>query len=119
MSAGARAVRALSAAIDRRDWDALADLLAPGFTCTYLHTGERLDAEGYLRLNREYPGGPWSFDCQDVVAHGDRAAAHARVGDGTQTYHVALFVTASDDRLLDLVELWTDAVTPAPGHRPA
>ncbi len=115
----AQVLQEVASRIDQRDSDGLAALLAPGFGCRYVHTGETFDAEGWVRLNREYPG-TFSFTCEDSVACGDRAAGLARVSGGGQTHHVAMFLTVRDGLATDLVEVWTDGLTdPPPERRPA
>lgn len=42
--------------IDAHDWDALATLLHPDFTCRLVHTGEVFDRDQWVRLNADYPG---------------------------------------------------------------
>jgi hypothetical protein len=109
-------------AIDAHRWDDLAPLLDDDFTCRYVHTGETYGKDAWVRLNAEYPG----FEhlvVEDLVASGDRAVARCHVTGYVDTqlmhYQVASFVTAADDLITDLVELWTDVGQPAPeGTRP-
>jgi ketosteroid isomerase-like protein len=105
-------------AIDGRDWDALEALLDEGFRCTYVHTGEVLDRAAYVALNRDYPGA-WRFEPVDEVVAGDRACALARVSDGGETHHVAMFLTVRDGRVSELVEVWAELVEPVAERRPA
>lgn len=111
------ALRALTDAVAAQDWDGLAGLLAADFSCRYLHTGETLDGEAYVRLNREYPGS-WSLVLQDALADGDRAAGWARVSDGVETYHVAMFLRVRDGAVQELVEVWADPAVPPTDRRP-
>ena len=101
----------LSDTIDAQDWAALADLLAPDFEGHYVHTGEDFDRDGFVALNRDYPGS-WRFIHEEIVDAGDRAVLRARVTDGRETYYVATFATAAGGRLSSLVEVWTDSVKP-------
>lgn len=112
----------LAAAIDAHDWDALPGLLHPGFTCRYVHTGERFDGPAWVRLNAEYPGFQ-SFTLEDAIGHGDRAAGRGHVVgvvDGAeQHFEVASFLTLDDGLIRDLVEVWTDVdQAPPEGSRP-
>ena len=94
--------------IDARDWASLRDLLAPGFTAHFVHTGQTFDRDGWVAFNSDYPG-HWRFRWEDVVVAGDRGAGRARVSNGEQTFHVASFVTVDPDGLIgELVEVWTD-----------
>ncbi|WP_182523456.1 VOC family protein [Nocardioides dongkuii] len=118
MDADLRAVETLtrfSDALETRDWEGLAALLAPGFNAHLLHTGETFDRDGFVAFNRDYPG-DWSLTREDVVAAGSRGVLRSRVRDDRATYHAASFATLDHDgRILDLVEVWTDAVTGAAG----
>ena len=93
---------------DTQQWDKIQDLLDPAVQIRYVHTGEELDAESYVRLNREYPG-RWHAAVHDMVGNGDRAVSRTRVHDGDQTFWVASFVTTRNGRITELVEVWTDA----------
>lgn len=103
--------------IDAQDWDAMAALLAPDFEARYVHTGEVLDGEAMVRLNREYPG-RWHTEIEDLVSSGQRAVSRAVITGGGQTFHVASFATARSGLLVSLVELWTDGAADPPEHRP-
>lgn len=103
-------------AIAARDWDGLADLLAPGFSARLVHTGETFDRDGFVAFNRDYPG-PWAFHREDVVGSGATGVLRARVEVGTTAYHVASFGTVDGSgALVDLVEVWTDAVATGGGQ---
>jgi len=115
------AVQVLSdlwALTDAQQWDKIADLLDPSVRVRYVHTGELLDAESYLRINRDYPG-RWHAAVHDMVGDGDRAASCTRIYDGEQTYWVGSFATTRNGRITDLVEVWTDAGQQPPPGRPA
>ncbi len=95
-------------AIDARDWSALRGLLAPGFSASFVHTGQRFDAEEWVAFNSDYPG-HWRFRWEDVVVAGDRGVGRARVSDDQQVFHVASFVTIDAEGLVsELVEVWTE-----------
>src|SRR5690606_19818831 len=106
--------------IDAQDWAGLAALLAPDFRARYVHTGEEFDRDGFVALNRDYPGA-WRLEQPDVVDGGARGALRARVSDATgasdDVYHVATFATAGPDGLLhEIVEVWADAVAEPPSQ---
>lgn len=111
-TAGQLLVR-LAQAIDAQDWAGLDDLLAPQLACRYVHTGEVFDRDGFVSLNRDYPGS-WRFEHESVVDDGEQAAMRARVSDGSETFYVASFARAASGRLEELVEVWTDSVQPHP-----
>jgi len=103
--------------IDAQAWDELRPLLHDDFRCRYVHTGEEFDADGWVRLNAEYPG----FDhlvVEDLVGTRDRAVARCHVTgyvDGALAhFQVASFVTAAHGRISELTEVWTDVGQAAP-----
>lgn len=108
--------------IDERRWSDLPALLHDDFVCRYVHTGEVLDADTWVRTNAEYP----DFDrmvLEDLVGHADRAVARCRVTGTAKgelvAFGVASFVTAQDGRIAELTEVWTDIGQDAPeGTRP-
>ena len=114
----------LAEVIDAHDWDTLPSLLHPEFRCRYVHTGEVLDAEGWVRLNADYPGFQ-RFLLEDVVAAGDRAVGRAMVtaagpGGADLRFVVASFLTTEAGVVRDLVEVWADVdQAPPEGTRPA
>jgi hypothetical protein len=114
----------LADAMDAQDWSGLAALLAPGFSARYVHTGEVFDRDGFVAINRDYPGS-WRFVREDLVDAGDRGVLRARVSDALEltdvVHHVASFATVDETGLLaDLVEVWTEEVALAPtARRPA
>lgn len=114
--------RSFAAAIDTQDWDALAELLSPTFTASYVHTGETFTRESFVAANRDYPGAQ-RFLLEDIVVSHTQAVLRARVrpASGTgDTYYVASFATVQDGQIERLVEVWTDVVaTMPPPHRTA
>jgi predicted ester cyclase len=114
--------RCFAAAVDAQDWQGLADLLSPTFSARYVHTGETFTRESFVAANRDYPGAQ-RFLLEDVVVSEGRAVLRARVTDASgtgDTYYVASFATVRDDKIEQLVEVWTDVVTTQPPpHRAA
>ena len=105
-------------AIAAADWPALRALLDDEASVRLLHTGERFDADGFVAFNRDYPG-PWAFHREEVVDGDRRAVLRARVESDGATFHVATFASlAASGRLTDVVEVWTEAVTPHPDRTP-
>ncbi|MCY7396284.1 MAG: ester cyclase [Nocardioides sp.] len=106
-----------AAIVNAREWDQLPGILTEDFVAHLVHTGETLDRDGFVALNRDYPI-VVRFLVEDMVSSGDRAVLRARVTDGQQTWHVASFATvAADGRLCDLVEVWADGASQPPDHR--
>ncbi|WP_166355487.1 nuclear transport factor 2 family protein [Phytoactinopolyspora limicola] len=111
----AAVLRQLWELIDVQDWDGLSAVLDPDVHVLYVHTGERLDRAGYVRLNREYPGS-WRAEILDLVATADRVVSHVRVTDAGREFHVASFGTVRSGRLVELVEVWTEGQQQPPGQ---
>jgi len=85
----------------------MCQLLDPAVAVHYVHTGEVMDADGFIQANRDYPG-RWHVHVADMVGDGDRAASRTSVSDGQQTFWVASFATTRRGRIAELVEVWTD-----------
>lgn len=106
--------------IDAHEWDELATLLAPDFSCRYVHTGEEFGRDDWVRLNADYPGFQ-HFVLEDCVGAGPRAAGRGHVTglkDGQREHFgVASFITVHQDRIVDLVEVWTDMHETAAAER--
>jgi hypothetical protein len=112
-------LRAYWSAIDAADWEAMAAVLADAFTGDYPATGEHFDKDGFIRLNREYPG-RWQAELLDLVSGGDRAVTRARVFNEGESHVVASFATVSADQITELVEVWAEeGVEPPADRRPA
>ncbi|WP_328291372.1 nuclear transport factor 2 family protein [Kineococcus sp. NBC_00420] len=114
--------RCFVAAIDTQDWHALAGLLSPTFSASYVHTGETFTRESFVAANRDYPGAQ-RFLLEEVVVSQTQAVLRARVSpaSGTgDTYYVASFATLQDGQIERSVEVWTDVIaTMPPPHRTA
>lgn len=117
MTAAEKLLRQLTDLIDACAWDSLGDLLHPDFVCRYVHTGETLDAAGWIRLNADYPGFG-RLELLDVVAAGNRAVGRAHITGGSespeQEFEVASFITEREGRIAELTEVWTDVGQAAP-----
>lgn len=110
----------LCTSIDEHRWDDLPGLLHEDFVCRFVHTGEELDKDGWVRLNAEYPG----FErmvLEDLVATGDRAVARCtvtgRVDGEVERFAVASFVTVREGLIGELTEVWTDVGVEVPTER--
>jgi SnoaL-like domain len=104
--------------IETQQWAKIPDLLDPAAQVRYVHTGEVMDAESYVRLNRDYPG-RWHAAVHDMVGDGDRAVSCTRVYDGEQTFWATSFATTRNGRITELLEVWTDAGQQPPPSRPS
>ncbi|WP_404383936.1 ester cyclase [Knoellia locipacati] len=107
--------------IDHADWDGLAALLAEDFHCRYVATGEAFDRDGFVAVNRDYPG-RWRFERQDLVDAGQRAVLRAKVSDATgesdEVHFVATFATARSGVLAEVVEVWAEVAEAPHDRRP-
>jgi hypothetical protein len=112
----ARVLSDLWGLIGAQQWDRISELLDPEVRISYVHTGEIFDRDGFIRLNRDYPGS-WHVDVVDMVGDGYRAASRARVSDGPETFWVASFATTKDRRITELTEVWTDGGQEPPPSR--
>jgi hypothetical protein len=113
----------LAEIIDAHDWEALPDVLHPGFTCRLVHTGEVFDRDQWVRFNADYPGFE-RLHVEDLVVDGFRGVLRARVtgtdGAGERLeFAVASFATVREGLLSELVEVWADVdQQPPAGTRP-
>jgi predicted ester cyclase len=106
------AMRRLWTLIDAQAWDELDEVLASDVCVSLVHSQLDMDRAEFVRFNREYPG-RWHCEVVATVAEGDRVAARVRVFDDAQTFWVASFATVRDGAIVDITEVWTDAVVPA------
>jgi hypothetical protein len=102
---------AMWARIDAQQWDRLTELLDPGLQVHYVHTGELLDFNGFLRANRDYPG-RWRTAVEELVGNGSRAVSRTRIYDDESVFYVASFVTTAGGRITAMTEVWTDTGQP-------
>lgn len=116
-------LRELMQHLDARRWGALEGYLHPSFLCTYVHTGETMGRDAWVKLNAEYPG----FDrliVQEITGGEMSAACRAHVtgvnGAGTlDHFECATFVSLKDGQIHRMTEVWTDVDQRAPeGTRP-
>lgn len=110
----------LADVIDGHRWDELLGLLAPDFSCRYIHTGEEFDREAWVQVNADYPGFQ-NFVLEDCVSSGERAVGRAYVtglNDGElERFGVATFITVRNGLIVDLTEVWTDINAGSPSDR--
>jgi ketosteroid isomerase-like protein len=110
-------VRALWERMQARDWDGARATLADGFTCDYPETGESFQADGYIAMNRAYPG-DWTILVDEVLAEGNRVVARIRVPLGDQLFHCLSFADVEDGRIASSTEFWlTDRAIAPPDWR--
>ena len=70
-----RIVTQLWEAMEARDWETVAGLLADDFVCEWPVSRERFRGrDNFVAVNRAYPG-DWHVAVRQVIAEGDRAAS--------------------------------------------
>ena len=109
----AEVLREFWSAIDAADWVALRGLLNDDFQALLVHTGERLDADRFVRFNADYPG-RWRAEVVELVRDGEREVTRTRVFDEGRTFWVASFGRCRDGRLSSLTEVWADGASVPP-----
>lgn len=104
-------------ALESRDWDAVAALLATDVVYELPQTRERVTGrDAYLRFNREYPG-DWHLSVGRVVAEGRGAVVwvRARVGDDPMDAIVWLDVDEAG-RIARVTDFWPETYEPPAGR---
>ncbi|MDI6101537.1 nuclear transport factor 2 family protein [Actinoplanes sp. NEAU-A12] len=104
-------------ALEERDWDRLATLLAEDVVYEMPQTRERIRGrDTYVRFNVEYPG-DWHLRVRRVVADGRHAALRldVRVGDDGQDACVWLEV-GDQGRIARITDYWPEAYEPPAGR---
>ncbi len=114
-----RAVRALWAAFQARDWDAARALLDPALQVTWWTSGERFDgADAFVEVQRRYPEG-WTIRLLELGHLQDgRVLALVRVDQPPAVFFATSLARVDDGRVTGLEEYWA-TVEPPPAWREA
>ncbi len=114
-----RAVRALYAAMQARDWVAARALLQPGMQTLWWTTGERLDgADAFIAVNKSYPEG-WTLNLLEVSRMDDgRVLALLRVDHPPATFFCSSIFRVDDGLIAGLDEYWATQEEPPPWRAP-
>ncbi|MDO5647712.1 nuclear transport factor 2 family protein [Paracoccus sp. (in: a-proteobacteria)] len=108
-------------------WDAMrsndfaraADWLAPDVEIIWPQSGELIRGRAdFAALNHAYPGGPWRFDVQTLIADGAQVVTDTVVSDGQMTARAVTFHHVENGLIARQREYWPDD-TPAPDWRRA
>jgi len=110
-------VQALCAAVERRDWSGVHDLLGPDFEASWPQSGERLDRAGYIAVNKHYPG-EWSVRVEHLVEEGDEVVAQVEITIDGRVDRCVGFYRVDADHVLSARELWAEPF-PVPAWRVA
>ncbi len=117
MSEHAATIRRFWQTTEARDWDALAEVLAPEMVYEMEQTRERIRGrDAFLRFFDDYPG-DWHLTVRRVIAddEGGVSVLDFTVGD-EQMLGITLF-TFGDDGLVTRVEdVWPEPYEPPPGR---
>ena len=106
-SASVRAVRALWAAFQARDWAAARALLHDDLQAVWWTSGERFaGADAFIEVNARYPEG-WTIHLVDVaMLHDGRVMSVVRVDQPPQRFFATSFFLTDDGLITAIDEYW-------------
>lgn len=115
----ARAVRAMWAAFQARDWDAARALMHDGLQARWWTSGERFDgADAFVAVQRAYPEG-WTIRLLEVSRLEDgRVMSLVRVDQPPQAFFATSLFVVDDGRILRIDEYWATAEAPPEWRQP-
>lgn len=104
-------------ALENRDWERLAALLAEDVVYEMPQTRERIRGRpAFVRFNVEYPG-DWHLRARRVVADGRHAALWLDVRVGDDEMDACVWVDVGDQGRIDrITDYWPEAYEPPPGR---
>lgn len=90
-----------------RDWDGVAELLAPDLVVDWPANGERIvGRDDFVKFNATYPEG-WSIHVLRVLGEGDQVVAEVEVPHETLgMFRVVSISTVSDGVITRSTEYW-------------
>ena len=108
-----RAVRAMYAALQARDWPAMRAKLQPRMQALWWASGERLDgADAYVAVNARYPEG-WTLHLLEVSRMDDgRVLALVRVDHPPATFFCTAIFRLDDELIAGVDEYWATREPP-------
>jgi len=114
-----RAVRALWAAFQRRDWAAARALLADDLQATWWTSGERFaGADGFVQIQARYPEG-WTIQLLELAPLQDgRVLTLVRVDHPPHSFFATSIFRVDDGLVVGIDEYWATA-EPPPAWREA
>jgi GNAT superfamily N-acetyltransferase len=112
-----RAVRAMWAAFEARDWPAARALLLEEMEATWWTSGERIaGAEAFIAVNAGYPDG-WRIHLLELAHLQDgRVMSLVRVDHPPRSFFATSFYRVDDGRIAGIDEYWA-TVEPPPAWR--
>ncbi len=115
MPSNEEVVRELWGAVDRRDWVAVESLCDERCTFTLPQSGEKYGREGFLRVNREYPG-DWHIFVNHIIGGGDWVVSEVMTTfPGKVDQGVTLF-RLDQGKIMEIREYWPEPF-PVPDWR--
>lgn len=82
-------------------------VLAPTFRAEFPQSGERFDRDGFLRLNRDYPG-DWHIRLVSVVDGSDCIVTEVEVDIDGRTDRAVSFFHVREGKVAALREYWPE-----------
>jgi hypothetical protein len=109
-------VAAFAAALERREWAALAELLDPDVVYEIPQTRERIHGrDRYVAFNAEYPG-DWHIDPLVVLGdHHDGSLLFQWTLAGESSLAIAFFEVA-EGRITKITDFWPEPYEPPAGR---
>ncbi len=114
-----QAVAAYWAAIESRDWEALAGLVAPDVFYEVPQTRERVSGrDAFVRFCADGFPGEWHIAVERAVGQGQRAASCVRwsPGDDASQSGLSFFDLGDDGRITRITDFWPEPYEP-PANR--
>jgi ketosteroid isomerase-like protein len=96
-------------AMEARDWDGVRTLLADEFRAEWPQSGERFDRDGFIEVNRRYPG-DWHLAVKTVIGDGAEVVSEIEVAIDSRVDRAISFFTMRGGGIVRLREFWPDAM---------
>ena len=118
-STAVRAVRALWAALQARDWSAARALLRDELQARWWTSGEQFDgADAFIEANARYPEG-WTIHLVDLAALQDgRVMSVVRVDQPPDSFFATSFFLTDDGAITGVDEYWATLESPPAWRSP-
>ena len=109
-------VAAFAAALEARDWSALAALVDPEVVYEVPQTRERIRGrDRYVTFNAEYPG-DWHIEPRVVLADEHNGSLLFRWTLGDEDSLAVAFFELVDGRITKITDFWPEPYEPPPGR---
>ncbi|WP_405178873.1 nuclear transport factor 2 family protein [Nocardia sp. NBC_01377] len=95
------------AAMEARDWERLRSCLDGEFRAFWPQSGEKFDVDGFIRVNRAYPG-DWHVRIVSFVLSVENVVTEVDVDIGNRTDRAVSFFVVRSGKILNLREFWPD-----------